>query len=233
MPDIPDRDDQEAAYAKLLAKLLKAYGGRLLERLGDPPDLSRLTPAFWDTETGRMLAELRPQIEAMARDAMLGLAAEIGVAFEWGLVAEQAAAWAERYAYDLVTGIVDTTRKVVQRKVAEYVRTPGRTIGDLRADLAPHFGEIRAQMIAVTETTRAYAQGTLFYQQALAQAGVRMVRVWHTSRDEKVCPICNPPGDPLEGKTEDKWPAELAGGPPAHVSCRCWTTLTLAEGEGT
>jgi SPP1 gp7 family putative phage head morphogenesis protein len=164
----------------------------------------------------------------MARDAMLGYAAEVGVGVEWGLVAEQAAAWAESYTYELVRGIMDTTRQVLQRKVAEFIRTPGRTIGDLRADLAPHFGEVRAQMIAITETTRAYAQGTAFYQQALVEAGIRMVRVWHTSRDERVCPLCAP----LDGKAESVWAAQFPAGPPAHVLCRCWATLTPAEGEG-
>jgi SPP1 gp7 family putative phage head morphogenesis protein len=224
-PFAAGKDAYEARLLKLLKARLNRQLQEVLDLLGDPPDVTRIPPEWWDTQTGQMIADLRPQMEAMARDAMLGYAAEVGVGVEWGVIAEEAAAWAERYAGELIRGITDTTRKVVGRKVAEFIRTPGRTIGDLKADLAPHFGETRAQMIAVTETTTAYAQGTLFYQRALADAGVRMVRVWHTSRDEKVCPVCGP----LDGKTEDVWAAQFPGGPKAHPNCRCWVTLTLAE----
>jgi HK97 family phage portal protein len=228
-PFASSKDSYEARLLKLLKARLNGQLAEVLDLLGDPPDLARIPAEWWDTQTGRMIADLRPQLEAMARDAMLGLAADVGVAFEWGLVAEQAAIWAEQYAGALVRGIMDTTLHLLRRKVAEFIRTPGRTIGDLKADLAPHFGEIRAQMIAVTETTTAYAQGTLFYQQALAEAGVKMVRVWHTSRDEAVCTaICVP----LDGKPESVWRDRFPGGPPAHVNCRCWLTMTLAEGDG-
>ncbi len=226
-PFAAGKDAYEARLLKLLKARLNRQLQEVLDMLGDPPDVTRIPPEWWDTQTGQMIADLRPQMEAMARDAMLGYAAEVGVGVEWGVIAEEAAAWAERYAGELIRGITDTTRKVVGRKVAEFIRTPGRTIGDLKADLAPHFGETRAQMIAVTETTRAYAAGTTFYQNALAEAGVKMVRVWHTSRDEKVCVQCGP----LNGKPEAEWPAEIRSPdyPPRHPQCRCWTTLTLAE----
>jgi hypothetical protein len=225
-PFAAGKDTAEARLLKLLKARLNGQLQEVLDLLGEPPDFSRIPPEWWDTQTGRMIADLRPQLEAMARDAMLGYATEVGVSFEWGLVAERAAAWAEQYAGELVRGIVDTTRDLLRRKVAEFIRTPGRTVGDLRADLAPHFGEVRAQMIAVTETTRAYAQGTLFYQQALAEAGVKMERVWRTSADEAVCvAICVP----LNGKPESVWRDRFPDGPPAHVNCRCWATMTLAE----
>ena len=226
-PFAAGKDAYEARLLKLLKARLNGQLQEVLDLLGDPPDVTRIPPEWWDTQTGQMIADLRPQMEAMARDAMLGYAVEVGVGIEWGVIAEEAAAWAEQYAGELIRGITDTTRKVVGRKVAEFIRTPGRTIGDLKADLAPHFGETRAQMIAVTETTRAYAAGTTFYQNALAEAGVKMVRVWHTSRDEKVCVQCGP----LDGKPEAEWPAEIRSPdyPPRHPQCRCWTTLTLAE----
>jgi hypothetical protein len=84
-------------------------------------------------------------------------------------------------------------------------------------------------MIAVTETTRAAAQATVEYQKYLGRAGITMIRVWNTDADEKVCPICTGEayGVNLNGMTEDEWPAEVAGGPPAHVNCRCDTSLRL------
>jgi hypothetical protein len=83
----------------------------------------------------------------------------------------------------------------------------------------------------VTETTRAAAQATVEYQQYLGKAGIIMIRVWNTDADEKVCPICTGQayGVNLNGMTEDEWPPEVASGPPAHVNCRCDTSLRLVR----
>jgi SPP1 gp7 family putative phage head morphogenesis protein len=85
--------------------------------------------------------------------------------------------------------------------------------------LANTFGRSRAETIAVTEVTRAAAEGGRLYQQQLQQAGFTFDRIWRTSNDERVCPVCGP----LDGKPEAEW-----GGldsPPAHPNCRCSVTL--------
>jgi len=88
-----------------------------------------------------------------------------------------------------------------------------------------------AKMIAITETTRAASQATTSYKDYLAQRGIQMQRVWNTNADELVCTICTGQvyGVKLNGSTEDQWPAELSEGPPAHVNCRCDTTLRLVK----
>jgi len=101
------------------------------------------------------------------------------------------------------------------------------TEAQLEALIAPAFGPVRAQMIAVTETTRAYSQASNLYQQLLAETGFETVRVWRTRHDERVCPVCGP----LEGVTENAWPPNLQSGPPAHVNCRCWTVLEYRRGR--
>jgi hypothetical protein len=128
--------------------------------------------------------------------------------------------WAHKYTFELVKGIDRTTRRLISNATRQFMETPGMTVGQLTDALAPAFGDVRAAQIAVTEVTRAYSQGTEVYQGMLKEAGIDMARVWNTSGDEVTCEfICVP----LDGKTEDLW-GEYDG-PPAHVNCRCWTTL--------
>lgn len=141
----------------------------------------------------------------------------VGIDFDPAVINTAAWAWARQYTYDLVKGLTETTEKVVADAVAKFVATPGMTMSDLRALLEPGFGPVRAQMIGVTETTRAFAQGTIQYRDQLRAMGMDMEAVWHTSGDEKVCPICGP----LSDKPEDVWLSEFPDGPPAHVNCRC------------
>jgi hypothetical protein len=46
-------------------------------------------------------------------------------------------------------------------------------------------------------------------------ADLKLLRVWHTQRDEKVCEICGP----LDGKNQRFWEDKSEGGPPAHPNC--------------
>ena len=135
--------------------------------------------------------------------------------------------WANGYSYELIKGITATTQQVVSQAVAQFVGTPGMTIGDVVGMLETAFGPVRAQMIAVTETTRAYSHANRITQVLLREMGVETVRVWRTSADEKVCDICGP----LEGKAEDDW-GDLVDGPPGHVNCRCWTTSQVVRRNG-
>jgi len=76
----------------------------------------------------------------------------------------------------------------------------------------------RAARIAVTETTRIYAES----ERTAAEANPNIVYiVWQTASDEIVCPICAP----LEGARIPKGQRTFPGGyyPPAHVNCRCGT----------
>jgi SPP1 gp7 family putative phage head morphogenesis protein len=194
----------------------------VMAALGDPPNLNNLTPEFWETEAGKMLATIRPELEAMAVAAG---AAVTTVPMLWDevVIAREAAEWARQYAYQLVSGINANTMALLRRVVAAFIETPGMTIGDLRRELAPAFGERRAQMIAVTETTRAFEEGHRAIQRELQRGGLRRLREWRTAQDERVCELCGP----LNGATEDQWVD--TDGPPRHPRCRCWTVLVKAE----
>jgi hypothetical protein len=65
----------------------------------------------------------------------------------------------------------------------------GETLPQLIERLVPLFGEKRAELIAVTEVTRAFAEGNMV---AWRESGVIQKRRWNTANDELVCPICGP-----------------------------------------
>ena len=167
-------------------------------------------------------AALGPEIAAITTERSMEIMQEVGVGFDIAAVSEEAMAWAESYNYRLVTGLTDTTRKLVSRSVSTYTSTPGMTRGDLERLLAPAFGEPRASSIAVTEVTRAYSEATNEQQRWLEGEGVSMRRIWETLRDDLVCLICGP----LNGLPEDDWKVAFPTGPPAHPNCRCSTSLS-------
>ncbi|EKE07885.1 MAG: minor head protein, partial [uncultured bacterium] len=74
----------------------------------------------------------------------------------------------------------------------------------------------RARLIAMTETTRAYAQGN---RTMWGASGVTDGMEWRTGQDDIVCLICRP----LAGK-KTTLDGTFPGGrdvPPAHPGCRC------------
>jgi hypothetical protein len=128
--------------------------------------------------------------------------------------------FAKDYSYNLVSKIDATTRDAISKAVSKFVETPGFTIGNVMDGLP--FGDARSRMIAVTEVTRAYAEGQRAAGHELQQQfpGVRIIKRWYTNVDDSVCEIC----DGLDGNEVDL-DDEFEGGymePPAHVGCRCW-----------
>lgn len=188
---------------------------------------------FWEGERDALRVVLQPSIDRMAEQGALtafdtnpvtggsgAKQSQVDIAFDWSLIAAEAALWAETHGAELVTGVIGTTQRIVAKKVAEWIRTPGLTIGDLTESLLPWFGETRAQMIAVTETTKAFAEGERVLIDRARNAGLEVVPIWLTSRDELVCPLCGP----LDGLPQPEWEEASPGTdwPPRHPRCRCF-----------
>jgi hypothetical protein len=159
------------------------------------------------------------------------LGTQFSIPMDTGEESQRVTDWLSDYVPLTTSRIDQTTADRIKPIIETYRTTPGMTIDDVTAMLLPLSDAVRARMIAVTETTRAAAQATVEYQQYLGKAGITMIRVWNTDADEKVCPICTGEayGVDLNGMTEDEWPAEVASGPPAHVNCRCDTSLRLVK----
>lgn len=139
----------------------------------------------------------------------------IGLGFDWTLAHADARDFANQYTGELITRINDTTRRHVQQAVAQWI-TNGDPLPVLVNQLAATFGRDRAELIASTEVTKAYAEGTLTGYKAAGYGDTRPSEVppkhprcrcwvalhinddgsayhtWYTANDELVCPLCGP-----------------------------------------
>lgn len=138
----------------------------------------------------------------------------------WTLINRWAADWARRYSYELIQGLIETTRERIRHLISSFI-TSTQTVGELFQGIQESgaYSPERAQAIAVTEVTRAFAEGNL---EAWRASGVVQGKRWNTNNDHLVCPTCGPLNQrvvPLEGT----FGGEILA-PPAHVRCRCWLT---------
>lgn len=182
-----------------------------------------------DPQAQATLARLMAVIATAAQGGVNLFQLSVDIGFDWTLVNAEAATWARSYTYELVKGIDDTTVKVLQRLIGDFVETPGMTIGDVMAGLP--YSESRALTIATTEITRAYASGQQLAGQALAREfpDVQVVKRWFTNVDDRTCDLCAP----LHGK-EVGLSEEFAPGinqPPRHPRCRCWLSTRTRINE--
>jgi HK97 family phage portal protein len=217
-PNEAGKDAWETVLQAKIRRLLIAQQSRVLARMfpaeKDAPIRVDTDDSFWDDEIGAWFKALFGDVYEMMQDAATAMLARMPVGVDWTLVAERAAEFAHEYTYELVKGIVAKTRDVVSQAVERFIRTPGETRETMEAALRPFFGDVRASRIAVTETTRAYAEGEKRVVQVAKDAGYNMRKRWNTNEDELVCPECAA----LDGKD----PGD--SDPPLHPNCRCWIT---------
>ena len=197
--------------------------------LGDLP--KRLDADFWRNENEELMALFLPLLSEAAVDGAGTLEAEVeglGLMLDWTLPNAEAVEWARRYSGELIKGINTVTKEGVRRSLAAWLDTPGSTMGDLFGTLDGMFafGQSRAQMIGVTEVTRAYFEGNQAAARATETEGlVKWQKKWQTNKDALVCTaLC----EPLDGKsvvgTDKEFPDGGGLGPPRHPRCRCWVT---------
>ena len=232
---VPNRDALERELARALAGINADALRAVTDALGDPPSLSNVPDSVWRQYGDRLREELRAKLEAIYTEQARALADDLGktpgAAVDWSLVNERARDWAASYSFELVRGVVDTTtggvndalqralQDAISRGVGEHL-----TRGEISDALMPLFGPTRAEMIAITEVTRASAQGEAGLVEELKGAGFDLIAVWNTSADDAVCPVCGEYDGTEQG---DGWD-EL---PPAHPGCRCFITHHIKGGN--
>jgi len=217
----PARLSIEVDFAEIINQFLTQQAGRVAAEAaaGQPPSTD-----FWQAETAALTALLTPHLANWAEVAIgeaAGALGSVGLGLDADVNA-RAAEWAGRYAADLAKGLNETSRALVKAKIRNWT-TSGQTfeelIDTLEKGIAPRW---RAELIASTEVTRAYAEAT---REVAAEVEVVRGLVWMTARDERVCPICGP----LHGRLIRKG-ASFPGGygqPPAHPRCRCWLVMDV------
>lgn len=216
MPDIPNRDELERKLARELGKLNQAQLARLLEAIGDPPDPSKIPPQFWDEVGAELLAVLRPFLQRVYLDQAAVMLASQPIGVDWALINQAAVRWANDYSYGLVRGITTNSQNVLRDVISSSFSAP-TTLEQVTSQLSGLFGPVRAEMISITEITRAASEGEIaIARQIMADnPSIEAVPVWQTRNDERVCLVCGPNNGKLQGTT---WQQP----PPAHPRCRCW-----------
>ncbi len=133
-----------------------------------------------------------------------------------------AAEWALQNAGSTYPDLNQEQIEAIKQVVAEFIKKRGFTVGKVMKILFKYFTEEKAERIAITEITRAYAWAAQIKGEELKKKypDVRVIKRWYTNNDDQVCGICRP----LNGKEVDinKPFAEGVFIPPAHEGCRCW-----------
>lgn len=224
--ELINRAELERRLARVISQGLRAELQKLLDYLGDPPDLSKVPYEYWQTGWRGIQREVEPiLVETFVSQAEV-LMNSVGIGFDWARFNMMAADWARTYTYNLVTDMQGVTRsaleKLLQQNVPGYFEE-GLTSKELARRLEAYFGPVRADMIAVTETTRAAVEGERAYVEELVkETGREMIPVWLTSNDDRVCPICGP---------KNEKPITDRQFPPAHPRCRCGVAWEWPDDE--
>lgn len=159
-----------------------------------------------------------------------------GIGVDWTLVNENAVTWAREHTAEVLRTISKTTADRygqtadrIAGQIGDFIES-GQPLPKLIAELSQDMPANRAEMVAVTETTRAFAKSNMEVWQEADYWG----SMWRTAMDERVCKVCGTEYG-LEGqvaklgetfKLKDGSDSGLLE-PPAHVLCRCGTTPVL------
>ncbi len=204
--------------------------------------VSRLTD--WDGQERLLEEGMEPPISealgASGQQALLDLG--LDAIFDLGAPAVQQ--WLASYLPRLAGSVNDTTRADIARALADGI-AEGESIpklADRVRDVFRQCKEYRAEMIARSESARAYTHGDI---EAWRQSGVVEAKVWMAAPD--CCEYCQEMDGTQVGLDEPffeqgssltlagvgtmEFDYEDVDGPPAHPNCRCTTQAVLKEVE--
>lgn len=207
-----DRFEIERKLGRVLSREFQSELDKLMGYLGDPPDLNNVPRSYWQNGWKRIQNQVEPILVDSYIESALALAGGIGMGIDWDLVNTEASNWARTNLESLLQKIFQKNYEHVNELIPRYFED-GWTIKDLTRELERYYSPVRAEMIAVTETTRSVVQGEReAVWQMQKESGLRMIPIWLTAQDDRVCPICGP---------RHKQVIEGSNFPPAHPRCRC------------
>ncbi|HVX14364.1 MAG TPA: phage minor head protein [Pirellulales bacterium] len=207
MPELANRDDTEK---KIIGELEPIFEAQFRRALTNPSNVPYA--AFEADLTRVMTAELRDVFQ----QAGVALLLDNAVVVSAGMFRGTAQQWAAGFAPELAREVVSTSQELVQAALASS-SGDARRISDALATI--FMSDARLEAVAATECTRATSAGehaaVFFYDRS---GKPRLVPVWRTARDARVCDRCAP----LAGRSRDYWGSFAPMGPPMHPVCRCW-----------
>jgi hypothetical protein len=222
MPDYINRAEVEQKLSRIVGRGMRSELRKLLDYLGDPPDLTRVPPEYWQNGWRGIQREVEPVLLDVFLTQAEGMMLGIGIGIDVDKVNRVAVNWARTHTENVLmemwrnrhgeTADLLTRYVGVGEAVAEGYEQ-GLTIREVSERLERLYSPVRAEMLAVTETTRAVVEGErAFVAQLEAESGQRMVPIWMTANDDRVCLICGP---------RNEKPITNGEYPPAHPRCRC------------
>jgi SPP1 gp7 family putative phage head morphogenesis protein len=213
----------EAKTERRLRGFFRAQRDRIVQSVA----LFRETPsaAFWTGERQLLVSVLLPALlessDGGVREVVADFDQRFTVGVDYTRASPEAIRWARTRGGELIREVTDTTREQVKESVAAWIEE-GEPLPALRGRLSDALdSDRRARLVAQTETTGAFAQGSLA---AWKESGIVERAEWRTVRDERVCPICEPL-DRQQGELGDidgYWP-------PAHPGCRCFVAPVISR----
>lgn len=205
---------ERGAVEARLARVVRVFMADQLARVTQAAagGVGALGDAFWEHEArlfrAVFLGELMRTMKDVVGLAIGGLEETMGGGADWAMVNENALRWARKHAGELIEGVTKRTQNAVREAVAAWIESGGE-MKDLVDALEPLFGRSRAELIAVTEVTRAYGEANDLVRRQAGLPGAVMrepahpncrcntrphllgdgtwVIVWETARDELVC----------------------------------------------
>jgi len=218
--DVINRDELERKLARVVGRDLRLELQKLLNYLGDPPQLENVPRDYWQNGWRDIQRDVEPVLLDIYLSQAEAMMNDVGIGVEWDMINSNASQWAKQNTKQMLMDLFGKRYAHLNEVIPRFYNE-GWNLGQLQADLEKWYSPVRAEMIAVTETTRAAVEGERAMVAELEKTtGRRMVPVWMTNKDERVCPICGP----KHGK-------EITDGrfPPAHPRCRCWTNHRFSE----
>lgn len=130
----------------------------------------------------------------------IAMLAELGMNINFDLKNPRATAFLQNYGAELVSGVNETTKKILQDLIVDaneegwsYKKTAEAIIEqfeEFAVGRPQEHIDSRAHLIAVTETGNAYEEGSYETALALEAAGIPMEKFWSTIGDGKVSDGC-------------------------------------------
>lgn len=207
-----DRKELERKLARVLSKDLQAELKKLLDYLGDPPNLLNVPDLYWQTGWKLIAKHVEPLLVDYFIQVALEAMNEVSITIDLAVVNTGAIEWArnnsEKWLQDAFGKTYEGVGELIPRAFEE-----GWTKQDLVRALERYYSPIRAEMIAVTEMTRAATQAELEIEKRLSEiTGKHRVPIWLTANDDRRC---------LECKERHGKPIIDGTYPPLHPRCRC------------
>jgi len=174
---------------------------------------------FWEDEEELIIAALLAlyieTLMAGVEGGILALPAELQALVNVDSINAAALEQSVHFRNAILNGIHVTTRTQVEAVIRQWEIIGNGDIGMLNDMLEGIFSDKRADMIAITETTKAFQNGNQMTWKTLGLYVLFMQ--WNTQRDERVCPVCAP----KDGQIMSILSNDV---PPAHPRCRCFTS---------